>query len=127
MVFNGENVVCPRYLFPSCFSRSRIDSKTNGLRRRLGYLQVGDDVIDKHCIALDSRSSSRYEQAYVPSSHYISNESKSSSRLIRLTLHKVQHTSSRFELRLVLDLPPPKTSTIKRPCVKSCLVEGRDK
>ena len=28
-----------------------IDSKPNGSRLRLGHLQVGDDVIDKHCRA----------------------------------------------------------------------------
>ena len=36
------------------FSRSKIDSRLNGFRLRLGHLQVDDDVTDKHCKALDS-------------------------------------------------------------------------
>ena len=43
------------YLYLSRFSRSRTDSRPNGSRLRLGHLQVGDDVINKHCIALNSR------------------------------------------------------------------------
>ena len=44
-----------RYLLLARFSRSRSDSKSNGSRLRLHHLQMGDDVIDQNCIALDSR------------------------------------------------------------------------
>ena len=44
-----------RDLFLYRSSRSRTDSRLNFPRLRLDHLQVGDDVIDKHCVALDSR------------------------------------------------------------------------
>ena len=37
------------------FSRPETDSKLNGSWLWLGHLLVGDDIIDKYCIALDSR------------------------------------------------------------------------
>ena len=42
-----------RYQFLFCSSRSRTNSRLNVSRLRLGHLRVGDDVTDKHCIALD--------------------------------------------------------------------------
>ena len=44
-----------RYLFLSCFPRPRTDLKPNGSQLQLAYLQLGNDVIDKYSIALDSQ------------------------------------------------------------------------
>ena len=55
----GDGHTCPDESDPgfrsSRFSSSRTDSWPNGFRFRLGHLQVGDDVIEKRCIALDSQ------------------------------------------------------------------------
>ena len=86
-------------------SSSRTDSKPNGSWLWLGYLRVGDDVIDKHCITLVflvQFKLIRYPCLDLPLS-------PCSVSIITLTLHWAddQHSPAGLEPRLEPDLHLP--------------------
>ena len=106
-----------RDLFLSRFSRSRRDSKPNSAQLRVGNLQVGDDVNDKHYTALDSglvqamsRHTSRAHVIYRVSPNSTSGSSGSHCT----SWVDDQHTFCRARVSARARPHLPSTSTIKK-------------